>query len=70
MEFTDKVAFITGAGTGNGEALAERLYAGGASVVLASRRLEPVQLVCKRIDPKGERTLALEADVRDPIAME
>jgi NAD(P)-dependent dehydrogenase (short-subunit alcohol dehydrogenase family) len=29
-----------------------------------------VQLVCKRIDPKGARTLALEADVRDPLAME
>ena len=70
MEFIDKVAFVTGAGTGNGEAIAERLYAGGASVVLASRRFAPVQLVCKRIDPKGARTLALEADVRDPIAME
>ena len=70
MEFRDKVAFVTGAGTGNGEAIAERLYAGGASVVLVCRRLEPVRLVCKRIDPKGGRTLALEADVRDPIAME
>ena len=70
MEFKDKVAFVTGAGTGNGEAIAERLYGIGASVVLASRHLAPVQSVCKRIDPRGERTLALEADVRDPIAME
>lgn len=70
MEFKDKVAFVTGAGTGNGEAIAERLYAGGASVVLVSRRLAPVQLVCNRIDPKAARTLAFEADVRDPIAME
>lgn len=70
MELRDKVAFVTGAGTGNGEAIAECLYAGGASVVLASRRLEPVELVCRRIDPKGMRTLALEADVRDPMAME
>lgn len=70
MEFKDKVALVTGAGTGNGEALAERLHAGGASVVLVSRRLEPVELVCRRIDPKGVQTLALEADVRDPLAME
>lgn len=70
MEFKGKVAFVTGAGTGNGEAIAERLYAGGASVVLASRCLAPVQVVCKRIDPEGARTLPLEADVRDPRAME
>lgn len=70
MEFKKEVALVTGAGTGNGEAIAERLYAGGASVALVSRRLEPVESVCKRIDPKGARTLALEADVRDPMAME
>lgn len=62
MEFKDKVALVTGAGTGNGEAIAERLYAGGASVMLVSRRLEPVESVCRRIDPKGLRTLPLEAD--------
>lgn len=70
MEFKEKVVFVTGAGTGNGEAISERLYAGGASVVLVSRSLGPVKSVCRRIDPKGVRTLALEADVRDPIAME
>ncbi|NJL46238.1 MAG: SDR family oxidoreductase [Leptolyngbyaceae cyanobacterium SM2_5_2] len=70
MEFTGKVALITGAGTGNGEAIAERLFAGGASVGLVSRRLDTVQTVCQRIDPEGMRTLAVEADVRDPEAME
>jgi NAD(P)-dependent dehydrogenase (short-subunit alcohol dehydrogenase family) len=70
MKFEGKVALVTGAGTGNGEAIAARLYAGGASVVLVSRRLGPVELVCKRVDPKGLRTFALEADVRDPMAME
>ena len=70
MEFFGKTALITGAGTGNGEAIAERLFAGGASVGLVSRRLEPVQSVCRRIDPEGARTLAVEADVRDPKAME
>lgn len=70
MEFKDKVAFITGAGTGIGEAIAARLYAGGASVALVSRRLEPVECGCRRMDPHGVRTLALEADVRDACAME
>ena len=70
MNFTGKVALVTGAGTGNGEAIAERLYNGGATVVLVSRRLEPIQNVCSRIDPKGERTLSIEADVCDPVAIE
>ncbi len=70
MEFKEKVAFVTGAGTGIGEAIVERLHAGGASVAVVGRRLESVELVCKRIDAKGTRTLALEADVCDPIAVE
>ena len=70
MEFAGRTALVTGAGTGNGEAIAERLFTGGASVGLVSRRLESVDAVCRRIDPEGERTLAIEADVRDPKAME
>jgi NAD(P)-dependent dehydrogenase (short-subunit alcohol dehydrogenase family) len=70
MEFSGRVALVTGAGTGNGESIAERLFAGGASVALISRRLDPVKAVCERIDPEGARTLAIEADVRDPNAIE
>lgn len=70
MTFTGRVALVTGAGTGNGEAIAERLYSAGASVILVSRHLDPIQKVCARIDPNAERTLAIESDVRDPKAIE
>lgn len=70
MSFAEKVAFVTGAGTGIGETIAERLYNGGAAVVLVGRHLEPIRSVCARIDPKGELMLPVEADVCDPIQIE
>ena len=70
MELKDKIALVTGAGTGNGESIAERILAEGASVALLSRSPGPLESVCRRIDPTGHRTLAIEADVRSPDAME
>jgi NAD(P)-dependent dehydrogenase (short-subunit alcohol dehydrogenase family) len=68
-EFHAQVALVTGAGAGIGETIAERLYAGGASVALLGKRAASVVAVCERIDPEGQRTLALEADVRDALAV-
>ncbi|WP_298013716.1 SDR family NAD(P)-dependent oxidoreductase [uncultured Castellaniella sp.] len=70
MDLQAKVALVTGAGDGIGESVAARLLAGGASVALLSRRMGPVAAVCRRIDPSGERVLGIEADVRDPAAVE
>ena len=41
-ELSGQVAWVSGAGTGNGEAIAERLLSGGARVALVGRRLEPL----------------------------
>ena len=63
-ELAGQVAWVSGAGTGNGEVIAERLLSGGTRVALVGRRLEPLQTLQRRIDPEGARTLALQADVR------
>jgi NAD(P)-dependent dehydrogenase (short-subunit alcohol dehydrogenase family) len=70
MESSRKVALVTGAGTGIGEAIAARLCGDGASVALVGRHLGPLESVRRRLDPKAERTLALEADVTDLAGLE
>jgi 2-keto-3-deoxy-L-fuconate dehydrogenase len=58
--FEAKVAFITGAGSGIGAAVARRLHGEGATVVLADISLERVRAVA---DELGERVSAIELDV-------
>jgi NAD(P)-dependent dehydrogenase (short-subunit alcohol dehydrogenase family) len=58
-----RCALVTGAGSGLGAAIAERLLAAGMRVVLADLSAERARQVAARIDPSGERTLALECDV-------
>jgi len=58
-----KVALVTGAGTGIGRAAALSLYKDGYSVVLAGRRLEPLQESIDLMGDNGERTLAVPTDI-------
>ena len=59
----DKIAVITGATAGIGEATAELFAREGASVVLAARREEKLALVAARIEAAGGTALAVTADV-------
>jgi NAD(P)-dependent dehydrogenase (short-subunit alcohol dehydrogenase family) len=68
--FAGKVAIVTGASTGIGEAIAAKLFQMGASVALVSRNLKEVDAVAARLDEKGARTHAIEADIRDYKAVE
>lgn len=65
----DKVAVITGGGTGIGKAVARRLHAEGAKVVLAGRRLELVQQVASELGGKAVVcNVSVEAEVADMFA--
>jgi meso-butanediol dehydrogenase/(S,S)-butanediol dehydrogenase/diacetyl reductase len=67
-QFDGKVALVTGAGSGIGEATARRLSRDGAAVVLAARTEAALQRVAA--DLPSDRTLIQVADVGDPAAVE
>ena len=60
-----KVAVVTGASSGIGEATAEALAARGATVVVAARREERLADLTKRIEEGGGKVLAATCDVTD-----
>ncbi len=64
MGSNQKVAIVTGAGTGVGRAAALALLKDGYSVVLAGRRLEPLEAVAAEA-AAGARALAVPTDVSD-----
>jgi NAD(P)-dependent dehydrogenase (short-subunit alcohol dehydrogenase family) len=57
----DRVAIVTGASRGIGEAIALRMAEAGASVVLAARKPEALQAVVARIEAAGGKALAVPA---------
>ena len=63
---TDRIALVTGAGSGVGEAAATALADAGYAVVLAGRRPEPLDKVKAAIEAKGGKALAVPTDVTDP----
>jgi len=58
-----KVALVTGASSGIGEATALALAAEGASVVISARRADRLEALAKRITEAGGRVKAIVTDV-------
>lgn len=60
-----KVAAITGASSGIGEATARLLAAEGAAVALGARRADRLESLASEIEASGGRAWACEADIAD-----
>lgn len=71
MNFTDKVAIVTGSSRGIGRAIAERLAAGGARVVVNYHSNEAAASeVVAAIAAAGGKAIAVQADVSAPAQVE
>ncbi len=64
--FANKTAIVTGAGNGIGKAIATRLAAEGASVVLADKEEDAARRVCEQIAAAGGNAAAVKVDICDP----
>jgi 2,4-dienoyl-CoA reductase [(3E)-enoyl-CoA-producing], peroxisomal len=62
----DRVAFVTGGGTGITGGVARALAEAGASVALVSRKMEHLEPAAATINEKGGKAVAVAADVRNP----
>jgi len=69
MSSQDKVAVVTGAGTGIGKAVALALLKDGYRVALAGRRKELLEQTAKDAGPAEAQALVVPTDVSDPEAV-
>ena len=65
QDLSGRVAAITGASSGIGEATARGLARAGAAVALAARRTDRIDALAERINGEGGRALAIETDIAD-----
>ncbi len=59
----NKVAIVTGGGTGIGRGIALEFAKAGADVVVASRRLPVLEKVSEEVKTLGRRSLAVQTDI-------
>ena len=65
MKLMNKIALVTGSGTGIGEAIAMRFAQEGASIVIADIDEDSANEVAEKIQSMGRESLAINTDVTD-----
>jgi NAD(P)-dependent dehydrogenase (short-subunit alcohol dehydrogenase family) len=65
LDFTGKVALVTGASSGMGLATAQALAQAGAAVVLADIREDLVKAEAEKLTATGQKAIAVKCDVSD-----
>src|SRR5947209_11660313 len=67
LDFSGKVALVTGAASGMGLATAQAFAEGGAAVMLADFREDAVNAETQKLVAAGRKALAVRCDVSDDI---
>jgi NAD(P)-dependent dehydrogenase (short-subunit alcohol dehydrogenase family) len=65
MKLKDRIAIVTGGGTGIGKAIGLALANEGAVVVVAARNLSRLEQAVKNIESRGGKAKAILADISD-----
>lgn len=68
MGENQKIALVTGAGSGIGQAVVMALYKEGWTIVLVGRREKPLLETAKKCN--NERVLAVPTDITDPKSVQ
>ena len=66
MRFENKVAAITGGGSGIGKEIAKRFVAEGGKVTINGRDGAKLQAAAHEIDPTGTKVVVMAGDVANP----
>jgi NADP-dependent 3-hydroxy acid dehydrogenase YdfG len=68
MDLSGKIAIVTGASSGIGEATARQLADAGATVMVVARRKDRLKKLVEEISKQGGTAMAIEADLTEQSA--